>query len=84
MFQLKSTWQSVGGFTTSLPLSFNDVDYFQKIRSLGFSVVQANSVKALHHESVTREAISEFWEIDFIERRWSDVLSADRLSSPYR
>jgi GT2 family glycosyltransferase len=84
MFQLKSTWQSVGGFTTSLPLSFNDVDYCQKVRSLGFSVIQANSVKAFHHESVTREAISEYWEVDFIERRWSDVLSADRFSSPYR
>jgi GT2 family glycosyltransferase len=84
MFQLKSTWQSVGGFTSSLPLSFNDVDYCQKIRSVGFSVVQANSVRAIHHESVTREAISEFWEIDFIQRRWSDVLSADGFSSPYR
>lgn len=84
MFQLKSTWQSVGGFTASLPLSFNDVDYCQKIRSLGFSVIQANSVKAIHHESVTREAISELWEIDFIEKRWSDTMSNDGFSSPYR
>lgn len=84
MFQLKSTWEAVGGFTTSLPLSFNDVDYCQKIRSLGYSIVQANSVKAIHQESVTRVAIDEPWEYDFITRRWFDSLSNDGYSSPYR
>jgi GT2 family glycosyltransferase len=84
MFQLKSVWRAVGGFTTALPLSFNDVDYCQKIRSLGYSIIQANSVKAIHHESVTREAIDEDWEYDFINARWLDSLSHDGFSSPYR
>jgi hypothetical protein len=84
MFQLKSTWAAVGGFTTSLPLSFNDVDYCQKIRALGYTILQANSVKAIHHESVTREAIDEPWEYDFITRRWFDSLSNDGYSSPYK
>lgn len=84
MFQLKSTWQTVGGFTTSLPLSFNDVDYCQKIRSLGMSIVQANSVKAIHHESVTREAIVESWEIGFMVERWSDIMASDGFATPYR
>jgi GT2 family glycosyltransferase len=84
MFQLKSTWEAVGGFSTAFPLSFNDVDYCQKIRTLGYSVIQANSVKAIHHESVTREAISEEWEIDLLNKRWSDAMATDKYSSPYR
>jgi len=84
MFQLKSTWEAVGGFTTSLPLSFNDVDYCQKIRSLGFSIVQANSVKAIHHESVTRDAAVKAWEVGFMEKRWSDIMYRDGFATPYR
>jgi len=84
MFQLKSTWETVGGFTMSLPLSFNDMDYCQKIRSLGLSVIQANSVMAIHHESVTRVAIKEEWETSFIEQRWSDAMAADGYLSPYQ
>jgi GT2 family glycosyltransferase len=84
MFQRRSTWQAVGGFTASLPLSFNDVDYCQKIRSLGFSVLQSNSVVAFHHESSTREPIAEHWETRFIQSRWYDNLMHDEYSSPYR
>jgi len=84
MFQLRSTWRAVGGFTPSLPLSFNDVDYCQKIRGLGYSIIQANSVKAIHYESVTREAIDEDWEYGIINGRWFDSLSHDGFSSPYR
>jgi GT2 family glycosyltransferase len=77
MFQLKSTWETVGGFTHSLPLNFNDVDYCQKIRTLGFDIVQANSVQAIHHESVTREANVEPWELSELKMRWADSLKRD-------
>jgi GT2 family glycosyltransferase len=84
MFQLKSTWWSVGGFSVTLPLSFNDVDYCQKIRSLGYLIIQANSVTAVHHESSTREPISESWEIAQMTSRWSDAMAHDGYSAPYR
>ena len=84
MFQLKSTWQAVGGFSLSLPLSYNDVDYCQKIRTLGFQIVQANSVTAIHHESLTREPIAEKWEKAHITMRWSDMMAHDGYSAPYR
>ena len=79
MFQLKSTWETVGGFTHSLPLNFNDVDYCQKIRTLGFDIVQASSVQAIHHESVTREAEVEPWELSELKMRWGDYLSRDNF-----
>jgi GT2 family glycosyltransferase len=84
MFQLRSTWRAVGGFTLALPLSYNDVDYCQKIRSLGFNIIQANSVSAIHYESVTRIPIAEHWEKDFIKRRWSDAMASDKFTHPYQ
>jgi len=85
MFQLKSTWEAVGGFSCTLPLSFNDVDYCQKVRSLGYSIIQANSVMAYHHESSTREPIAEYWETEFIRTRWYDNLSSDdEFTAPYK
>jgi O-antigen biosynthesis protein len=77
MFQLKSTWKSVGGFSPAFPLNFNDVDYCQKIRTLGYSIIQANSVLAIHHESVTRESKVDEWEIDQLTQRWYDTLARD-------
>jgi GT2 family glycosyltransferase len=81
MFQLKSTWEAVGGFSTQFPLNYNDVDYCQKVRTLGYSIIQANSVTAVHHESVTREAIIEDYETNLIRQRWSDVLRSDEFST---
>lgn len=81
MFQLKATWKAVGGFTTALPLNYNDVDYCQKIRSLGFSIIQANSVTAIHHESVTRVSKVEDWELSTIRHRWPEVMNVDEFST---
>jgi GT2 family glycosyltransferase len=81
MFQLKSTWKAVGGFTAALPLNYNDVDYCQKIRLLGLSIIQANSVTAIHHESVTRLSKVEDWELQKIKQRWPEVLNVDEFST---
>ena len=80
MFQRKSTWQAVGGFSHAFPLNYNDVDYCQKVRTLGYTIVQANSATAIHHESVTRESSIETWELDLLNQRWQDVLSKDEFS----
>jgi GT2 family glycosyltransferase len=84
MFQLKSTWQTVVGFSLSLPLSYNYVDYRQKIRSFGFGIVQANSVTAIHNESVTRKSIAEDWQKNLTRLRWSEMMSLDEFSVPYK
>jgi GT2 family glycosyltransferase len=81
MFQLKSTWKAVGGFTAALPLNYNDVDYCQKIRLLGLGIIQANSVTAIHHESVTRLSKVEDWELQTIKQRWPEVLNVDEFST---
>ncbi len=80
MFQRKSTWQAVGGFSSLFPMNFNDVDYCQKIRALGYTIIQANSVKAIHHESATREPIVHSWEISRLTDRWKFALAKDDYS----
>jgi len=81
MFQLKETWEAVGGFSLSLPLSYNDVDYCQKIRTLGLSIIQANSVIAVHHESATRSPEIEDWELDILTKRWPGMMASDGYST---
>jgi GT2 family glycosyltransferase len=77
MFQKKSTWEAVGGFSTLFPSNFNDVDYCQKIRSLGLSVLQANSVLAIHHESSSRDATVTELEVSQLLERWGDAMRHD-------
>jgi GT2 family glycosyltransferase len=77
MFQSKAVWRAVGGFSTTFPLNYNDVDYCQKIRTLGYNVIQANSVVAVHHESATREPIVQESEIHNLLSRWPTALSSD-------
>jgi hypothetical protein len=77
MFQSKAVWRAVGGFSTTLPMNYNDVDYCQKIRTLGYSVIQANSVVALHHGSATRNSSVNDSEKNELRSRWPAALSWD-------
>lgn len=80
MYQARATWEAVGGFTHFLPGNYNDVDYCLKVRSLGLSIVQANSVWATHKESATRNSELQSWEVEFINSRWWHQLDLDRYT----
>jgi GT2 family glycosyltransferase len=80
MFQSKAVWRAVGGFSTNFPLNYNDVDYCQKIRILGYRVIQANSVVAFHHGSATRNPSVQDHEKIELRRRWPTALSWDPFS----
>jgi GT2 family glycosyltransferase len=80
MFQSKAVWRAVGGFSTTFPMNYNDVDYCQKIRTLGYSVIQANSVVALHHGSATRNPSVNESEKNELRSRWPASLSWDPYS----
>jgi GT2 family glycosyltransferase len=80
MYQTRSTWESVGGFTHFLPGNYNDVDYCLKVRNLGLSIVQANSVWANHKESATRNSELHAWEVEFVNSRWWHLLERDRYT----
>jgi GT2 family glycosyltransferase len=80
MYQNRSTWESVGGFTHFLPGNYNDVDYCLKVRNLGLSIVQANSVWANHKESATRNSELHAWEVELVNLRWGHLLERDRYT----
>jgi GT2 family glycosyltransferase len=80
MFQSKAVWRAVGGFSTAFPMNYNDVDYCQKIRTLGYSIIQANSVVALHHGSATRNPSVQESERIELRRRWPTAMAWDPYS----
>jgi len=47
-------WNSVGRFNQWFPNNYNDVVFCMKTWALGKSVVIANSIQLIHHESLTR------------------------------
>jgi hypothetical protein len=67
----------VGGFTTELPLNFNDVDYCLKVVASGRSVVTTPFARLFHFESSTRGHRLEQWEQDFLDRHWGVRLCLD-------
>ena len=50
----RSVFEEVGGFDEGLPVDYNDVDFCQKVRAAGYSVVQQTNAKMYHYESVSR------------------------------
>ena len=64
---------TVGGFSTEFPLSFNDIDFCLKMRRLGRRVILEPAARLVHHESATRQAVTEPWEWDRYIGRWGHV-----------
>ena len=75
--QRREVWERVGGLDETLPNNFNDVDFCWRIREAGYRVVQANSVRLVHHESQTRQSTVQDWEARRIIARIGDQLSHD-------
>lgn len=76
----KELWATIGGFNEAFPMNFNDVDFCQKVALLGYSTIQANSVVALHFESLTRDPAVKSWEIDLMLSRWRFYFTSDKFT----
>lgn len=66
----RETFFSVGGFSSLLPMNFNDVDLAFKIHSLGKTAVVTSGAKLYHYESQTRHSHVYYYERDVLGRRW--------------
>lgn len=51
-----SKFESIGGFDETLPVAYNDVELCFRLREAGFYNVVCQSVRLIHHESVSRGA----------------------------
>jgi O-antigen biosynthesis protein len=73
----RETWNRVGGFTETLPVNFNDVDFSLKVASLGLRQVWLTDTTAYHYESKTRNAVVHAWEIEALHKRWGTYPALD-------
>ena len=79
MMTRRDVYQRVGGYTEDLSISYNDVDYCQKVRELGLSVVYAPRAELFHFESQSREAKLDHAEWLFYHQRWAQQVISDEF-----
>ena len=87
MMVRRDAFEAAGGFTETLAVAFNDVDFCLKVRQAGFLVVYDPYVEMYHDESKTRgtentkEKVRRFQsEIEYMRSHWTDIL---RHGDPY-
>ncbi len=70
MMLRRSVFEEVGGMTTDLPGSFNDVDFCLKVRQAGYRVVWTPWASLYHFESKSRNPEVKPGEAEFVRARW--------------
>ena len=79
MMTRREVYQRVSGYTEDLSISFNDVDYCQKVRDLGLTVVYAPRAELFHFESQSRAAELDHAEWLFYHQRWAQQVTLDEF-----
>jgi glycosyltransferase involved in cell wall biosynthesis/SAM-dependent methyltransferase len=79
MMTRRDVYQRVGGYSEDLSISYNDVDYCQKVRELGLTVVYAPRAELFHFESQSREAKLDHAEWLFYHQRWAQQVISDEF-----
>lgn len=75
--QRKKVWESVGGWDISFPGAYNDIDYCFRIRQQGLSILQVNSARLYHYESITRNPTVKPEETKMINAKWSSAFGSE-------
>jgi GT2 family glycosyltransferase len=78
----RELFDEVGGLSLQFPLSFNDVDYCLKLRSLGQRVVYDPDTVLFHFESSSRSADVSDWELSLFQDRWRHATMVDPYDNP--
>ena len=78
----RELFDEVGGLSLQFPLSFNDVDYCLKLRSLGQRVVYDPDTVLFHFESSSRSAEVSDWELSLFQDRWRHATMVDPYDNP--
>jgi GT2 family glycosyltransferase len=67
----------IGGWSEDFPNSFNDVELCLRIRDKGYSVIQANKVRLVHHESKTRVVEVYTSHRQDLQKNWPNYLEIE-------
>ena len=78
----RELFDEVGGLSLLFPLSFNDVDYCLKVRSLGQRVVYDPDTVLFHFESSSRSSEVSDWELSRLQDRWRHATMVDPYDNP--
>ncbi len=79
-----SAFRKVGGFSTELPVNYNDMDYCLKLGAEGLRVVYDPDTVLYHFESSSRSSEDvEDWEKAALVERWLAVTASDPSTNPY-
>ncbi|MFP5488375.1 MAG: glycosyltransferase family 2 protein [Acidimicrobiia bacterium] len=73
----RGAFEEVGGFTTELPLNYNDVDFCLKVRAAGHRIVWSPWSVWYHFESRTRHSVVLDTELSFVNERWHYEINHD-------
>jgi GT2 family glycosyltransferase len=79
----RDVFERLGGFTSTFPVNFNDVDYCLKAHVDGLRIVYDPDLVMFHFESSSRDAVVESWEVGLLLARWGHVTAADPFVSPH-
>lgn len=71
----------LGGFSTALPHSFNDVDFAFKALEQYYRIIWTPLARIWHFESLSRDPTVRAEEIDLLQRRWGRYFGQDRFSN---
>jgi GT2 family glycosyltransferase len=81
MLTRRAAFEACGGFDEQFAVSFNDVDYCLQLRKLGWRIVQASDVHAVHREYATRGVLDTSAkrrqlesEMAAMRAKWGDAL----------
>jgi GT2 family glycosyltransferase len=66
----KSAFNQVGGLCTLFPRAFNDVDFGNKVRILGYRIIWTPRTQVAHYESLSRNPKTERFENKLVLQRW--------------
>jgi GT2 family glycosyltransferase len=70
----REAFEEVGGFTTTLPMNFNDVDFCLKLHASGRRTIYDPDLVLYHFESSTRDPEVRRWEEERLTDRWSHLV----------
>ena len=77
----RDRYLELGGFSTTFPHSFNDVDFSFKALERGYRIIWTPLAKIWHFESLTRNPIVREEEFHLLLRRWGRYFGVDRFSN---
>jgi GT2 family glycosyltransferase len=83
MMTSRAAFEDVGGFSTTFPLNYNDMDYCLKLRARGDRVVYDPDTVLYHFESSSRSTEVEDWEKEQLRARWLPLTMVDPGTNPH-